>query len=73
MCCDMKSIICQELMLFSALTSLHVLASWGICHGMTTAGRQIPLACARAGEQTARRVEVRSARAIMLLTAQIYF
>lgn len=54
MCCDTKNIICQERMLVFALTSLHVLASWGICHGMTTAGRQIPLACAQASKQTAR-------------------
>lgn len=73
MCCDTKNIICQELMLFSALTSPRVLASGGICHSMTTAGRQIPLACDRAGEQTARSRGHERLWPSCLLTAPIYF
>lgn len=72
MCCDMKNIICQELMLFFALMSPHVLASLGICHSITMAGRQIPLHVLWPANRLLG-VEVRSALAIMLLTAQIYF
>lgn len=74
MCGDTENIICREVMLFflPALTSRHVLASWGICHGMRTAGRQIPLHV-RTPANRLLGVEVRSAQAIMLLTAQIYF
>lgn len=72
MCCDMKNIICQELMLFSTLTSPHVPASCGICHSMTMAERQIPLHVLGPANRLLG-VEVRSAPAITPLTAQIYF
>lgn len=49
----MKNIICQEPMLFSALTSLHVLASWGDLSQSEDGSEIDPLACARTGQQSA--------------------
>lgn len=76
-CCDMTNVVCRELMPSSALTSRHVLASWvgGSVTMRRAAERRIPpLSHAlELGYAPPLRVEVRSGRAFVLLTALIYF